>query len=738
MATFLRWLKGLFGAKRKPGLQLPAPRRGYEFQILPQVEQAHSQLLDDAQRFALEYREAQNRAVAAAQVTKLSGRGGRYVPPDNDPLFLLVQERMVEADRLRDQYMELPIQVQLEWPGYPVVNAALAQLSYGWYLDASLLSDAVWTDDQVATCLNTRTNALFSRPVDFLAQGEGTAQVASEEGPVEAAKQAVKRAVKALWNDMLPLASIREIFRWGVLTNLGVGELVWSDHGMPSSVADYLAEKLPGVTAPGSLLLPTIKSWSTQFCYWRWDTRSNWLIHQAGQIELHPGNGRWVTYSPQGHNHGFLYGAIRQLGALWLDRKFTYRDWARAEEKLAIGIIKGFEPADADPSDKANFEAIVRNVQPESTLILPVLDDKRKFDVEMMQNDQVGSGWELFVKRGDKLDVNIAKLLLGQNLATEAGGSHAGGTAGAAGTHASNLQDSVRKDYMFADSQSVGDMLKHQVLKPFVFQNFRWLADAVGCQWEDLVPDATYEVEPKQDKMVTAQAAAAIAGALADFATAGAPIDARALLEQTELPVLDKDEMPEMPHAGGSERPYAELVPGAGPDPSDGRTFGGYATEEPETEVEGDDANEGPTGLPQDYDHGPRPGKTVNEHGDDHDVDDEQLRATAAEIIHLRAAAVSRARRGGREGQAYVDRLTASARRRVADLMDKHRRDVLKIALGRGTYEERKQALARRFKITSTAELSALMRHLVLASNLAGRAAARLDAKERDAHGQGR
>jgi phage gp29-like protein len=694
------------------------------------TDRGHSVLLTDQQAFSVAYREAQLQAVAAANTVRLSGRIGRYIPPAEDPLFLLVQERMVEGDRLRDQYMELPIAVQLEWPGYPVINAALAQLSYGWYMDASLLSDAVWTDDQVATCLNTRTNALFSRPIDFLAQGEGTSQTkAEDDGPVEAAKQAVKRAIKSLWNDMLPLAAIREIFRWGVLTNLGVGELVWSDHGMPSSVGDYLAEKMPGISVPTSLMLPTIKSWNTQFCYWRWDTRSNWLIHQAGQIELHPGNGRWVTYSPQGHNHGFLYGAIRQLGALWLDRKFTYRDWARAEEKLAIGIIKATEPADADPSDKATFEAIVRNLPPEATVILPQLDDDRKFDLEMMKNDQVGSGWELFVKRGDKLDVNIAKLLLGQNLSTEAGGSHAGGSAGAAGTRASNLQDSVRKDYMFADSQSVGDMMKHQILKPFVFHNFKWLADLVGCPWEDLVPEATYQVEPKQDKMVTAQAAAQIASALADFATAGAPIDARALMEQTELPVLDKDELPDIPHSGGSERPYAELVPGAGPDPSDGRTFGGWASEEPETEVEADGSNPGPTGLPQDYDHGPRPGKTI----DEHDVDEDQLRATVTDMVKILRSRVvpNGARSGARQGQEYVDRLTAEARKKIATLLSNHRKQILKIATGSGTYDQRKNQIARTFKLTSTAELSLLMRHLILASKLAGRAASKLDAQDR-------
>jgi hypothetical protein len=352
----------------------------YNFPRQSFPDQGDSEMLQERLIFASNYREAQEAAVAAARAVRLSG--GRYTPPSDDALFRLAQERMVDADRLRDQFMELPIAVQLDWCGYPVINCALAQLTYGWYQDASLLSDAVWTDDQVATCLNTRTNAIFSRPIEFLARGEGTSQTSTEDaGPVEAAKQAVKRAVKALWNDMLPLAAIREIFRWGVLTNLGIGELVWANQGMPSAVRDYMAEKLPGVAMPQTLLLPTIKSWNTQFAYWRWDTRSNWLIHQAGQVELHPGNGRWVTYAPQGHNHGFMYGAIRQLGALWLDRKFTYRDWARAEEKLAIGIIKATEPADADPTDKQNFEALVQNLPPEATIILPQLDDKRKFDL---------------------------------------------------------------------------------------------------------------------------------------------------------------------------------------------------------------------------------------------------------------------------------------------------------------------------------------------------------------------
>jgi phage gp29-like protein len=456
-------------------------------------------------------------------------------PPTEDP-----RTRMEGRATLAKQFLELPIAVKSVWQGYPVVTSALQQLEQGWFLEAGLLADAVYTDDRVAACLHTRTNAVFGLPMEFKYQGEGEDQEV-EDDPITALKKEIAKVIKKNFTRMLPLTAVREVFRWGLLLNLGVGENIWA--------------------WKDDLFVPTMKTWNPQTCYWRWDTRSFWLIHQDGQLELHPGDGRWVTYSPAGHNHGWLYGAIRQLGKLWLDRVFTYRDWARAEEKFALGILKAFIPADALPEDKRQFQAEVTDMPPEATVLCNVLaPDGRKFDLEMVDTQQVGTGYEIFVQRAKDLNTNIAILILGQNLSTETGSSGKSGGS-ASGSRAWRLQDSVRKDYLKADVATLTEMIKFQSLEPFVFMNYAWRAQELGIDWHELVPNVTWQVEPAEDKVQTANSVAQVAKALADFAQASAPVDTRALLEKVDIPVLSKDVMADQPPpAGMPERPFAEQL----------------------------------------------------------------------------------------------------------------------------------------------------------------------------------
>jgi hypothetical protein len=78
---------------------------------------------------------------------------------------------------------------------------------------------------------------------------------------------------------MLPSSALKEMFRWGLFVNAGVAELVWS-------------------WDDNDEFYPTLKTWNSQFLYWRWDTRSYWIIHEGGQTEVYPGDGRWVLFAP--------------------------------------------------------------------------------------------------------------------------------------------------------------------------------------------------------------------------------------------------------------------------------------------------------------------------------------------------------------------------------------------------------------------------------------------------------
>lgn len=443
------------------------------------------------------------------------------------------------------QFLELPIAVQQTWDSYVLINEALINLAYGgWYQQAALLCDATFTDDRVVAVLNTRTNSAMSLPMVFKYQNEGETDK-TERPEVVALKQKVTKIVEDNWEAMFPSSTLRELLRWGVMINAGIGELVWRwDH---------------------DLLLPTLKTWNPQFIYWRWDTRSIWLIHTGGQVEIHPGDSRWVYLAPFGHNHGQLYGLIRSLAWLWLDRVFTFRNWARAIEKYSLGVTKAFMPMDADNADKQRFQNAITNMPHEATVTLPVTDKGNRFDLEMMKTDEA-TNWQSYVERIKQLDTSIAVSILGQNLTTEISQTH-GGSGGSKA--AAKVHDNVRRDLLRSDVQVLASTLKTQVLVPLVYYNFAADAEALGIPWESLVPNVTWDVDPPEEQSAAADTLNKLATAVQAFVTAGAPVNYEALLERFDIPT-SLVRRPQIPPPGGNvnERPREpSLMPTDMPSP---------------------------------------------------------------------------------------------------------------------------------------------------------------------------
>jgi hypothetical protein len=465
------------------------------------------------------------------------------VPTKRDYLALVpgVEEEYVPANEAKRLvlagrpsfrgYRELPLVVRHAWESYAVVDQALEHLEQGQFLEAALLSDAVLSDDRAGGIVDTRVTALLGLPMKFEWQGQsGGAQEESEE--VRALQQEIAEWTERNWERMFPSATMKEFFRSGLMLNAGVGELIW----------DW---------TPDGKVLPTLKTWHTQFVYWRWDTRSYWLVHQDGVLELAPGDGHWVLSSPNGHEHGWLYALLRRLAKLWIDRVFTLRDYARSSEKFGLGVVKAKMPSPRDVKDKERFEAQVSNLANESAVFLPQgPDGKAGFDLEMMETDE-GTSWQSFEKRLGYLDSSMAIATLGQNLTTEVKeGSRA----------AAQVHENVRADFLKSDAQGLASLLKTQALTPMVAYNWGHRAAALGVDVSRLVPNVTWEAEPVEDVGASSVATAAAGAALVDFQTAGAPVDKRAFLQKFNVPVLDEAALPARPPPGGdvNERPPAE------------------------------------------------------------------------------------------------------------------------------------------------------------------------------------
>ena len=420
-----------------------------------------------------------------------------------------------------NKFLELPIGTQNVWESYEEIAAALDQLTTaGNYYASSLLTQALFSDDRVSACLSTRTNAIFGLPIDFKYPGQDEPEDDSDEQELEL-KAHIRDSVQANWEDILPGAAGREMTRWGIMENLGVGQLIWN---WVKGDDDF---------DPDGVLLPSLQVWNTQFCYYRWDTRSFWITNLSGTAEMHPGDGTWVLFSPFGHNHGWLYGLINSIAWLYMDRIFLKRNWARANEKWSLGVMKGFVPADADAPDKQNFTDAIQNMPHEAAVLLPVTKSGNKFDLEMVKTDGA-TGWETFMQSKRSIDVDIAIDFLGQNLSTEI----SGGSGGSGGSKAAaKVHNDIREDILKADVEILQTTLRKQVLLPMVEKNWGHLILAMGGRIQDFVPEVTWLIEPPEDKQSDAAALTALSTALPVLNAAGA--DVSALLERFDIPMID-------------------------------------------------------------------------------------------------------------------------------------------------------------------------------------------------------
>lgn len=421
-----------------------------------------------------------------------------------------------------NRYRELPISVQSAWEGYDEIAQAIDQLTQaGNYYSASLLTQALFSDDRVSACLNTRTNAIFGLPMDFKYPGQDEPEDDSTPEQI-ALKQHIRDTIEAEWEDILPGASARELHRWGVMMNLGAAQLFWRWHDGDEDLE------------PEGILLPTLNVWNTQFCYWRWDTRSFWVNHLGGTAEIHPGDGNWVLFCPFGHNHGWLYGLINSLGWLYLDRIFLKRNWARANEKWSLGVIKCFVPPDADAGDKQNFTDAIQNMPHEAAVLLPVTKSGNKFDLETLKTDSM-TGADNFAVSKKAIDIDIAIDILGQNLSTEISGSGSSGSGGSRA--AAKVHNDIREDILKADVEILQTTIKTQILTPMVQMNWGHKIAELGGKLQDFVPDVTWQIEPPEDKAQDTQAISALAEALPVLNAAG--VDIAALLERFDIPMIE-------------------------------------------------------------------------------------------------------------------------------------------------------------------------------------------------------
>jgi hypothetical protein len=418
------------------------------------------------------------------------------------------------------------------------VASIIADHDYGIFRISAPFVEEMVTDDRVWGCLEQRIAALSAAPVEIgPAEDNAKARRVADDLGVNGEK---------LWQDIIPGTALRELMKWGLMLGVAVAQIVWER----------------GATA----WVPRLVPWHPQWLRWDWMQRRYVLLTGQGEVvlprtdEQPRSDGNWFVWTPWGYEYGWRSALIRQLGEKYLMRQWDYRDWARYCEAWGQPFLVGMVPADADGESKQLFFDSLGNLGSEGVVMAPKgADGQASFDVQ--RRDPTGTSADVFQRFKEAIDMDIAVLILGQNLTTQVdGGSLA----------ASKVHNLVRLDKAKQDA-GIRHAIRGQVLTWWAEHNY-------GTA--DLAPKPAYNVDPPEDDVADATAVQTLATACETLKRVEPSVDIVAMLEEAKVPLIAG-----YYDAGGAGEGLVPGAPPAPPQPSGGFGEGGEIEEdEPEAD----------------------------------------------------------------------------------------------------------------------------------------------------------
>jgi phage gp29-like protein len=407
---------------------------------------------------------------------------------------------------------ELPILSWTDWDNVQQVKEAVRGLEQGRFAEASQVIDAMGRDDRIEGVLLTRTGALPSLPLSFKAYGDGRR------------KETVVNALEAVWDKMLPDSTLAELMHWGVMAGAALGQLLWT----------YLASEWRF----------TLKVWHPRFLWWRWDTRSLWVSTMDGPVEVKPGDGQWLLYTPQGLDRCWMRGKVRSLYVPWLIRQWGMRDWARNSETNGMGIRKAVIPSNTPKEEVDKFMQEVAALGSESVISTPYAGggaEQQRFDVELLE--AAAHHGEDFDRLINMANTSVSINLLGQNLTTEVKGGSYAATMG---------HLAIRGDVLQKDGETLAQCLREQALRLWAAVNF---GDP------EVAPLPAWETKPPDDKVQVGQGLKNVGEGITQLRSAGVQVDADKVTEALGIPTTGAAEVvePQPVEEGPADEPRPDL-----------------------------------------------------------------------------------------------------------------------------------------------------------------------------------
>jgi hypothetical protein len=389
--------------------------------------------------------------------------------------------------------------------------------------DAAKLADAMLRDDRINGVGARRWGALVGSEIEV----KGATEKKRDVKIAELIKGSDEQP--GLWHKMFPANEVTELLCWGRMLGACAAEIVWNYDDPTFSTF-------------------TIRVWHPQFLRWNHERAVYQLRTMAGIIDLpsteeNPrSDGKWIIYTPYGYRAPWRRALMRPLAMLYLCRQWAYRDWSRYSEKHGMPADVLEIPDNAPDDEKGKVMQDIANRGSEAAVFLPGPKDKDSPGYKFTIVEPVGRSWEAFEKLIAKIEVDIAVLIVGQNLTTEV--SDKGSRA------AAQVHEGVNTRVLMEDA-GLADVLKEQGLSHWAERNYGDVA---------VTPRPAYVVQEREDELKEAQTLEALGGAIMALQLSGIDCDIDAFANLWGIPVQPKDDKNADARAVGGQ---VQLTPSA-------------------------------------------------------------------------------------------------------------------------------------------------------------------------------